>query len=87
MNALIQFTRNAGPYLAIELLLPGGSVIALLLWLFRKRFKNAPGASGARGVGRYGWLQRFASPRRLGLLRSRAAGALEAPGSGGAVLP
>ena len=25
--------RALGPYLAIELLLPGGSVVALLLWL------------------------------------------------------
>lgn len=87
MNALIQFTRNAGPYVAIELLLPGGSVIALLLWLFRNRSKNAPGSLGARGVGRYSWLQRLASPRGWGLLRSRAAGALEAPGSGVGVLP
>jgi hypothetical protein len=37
MNALIQVVRSASPYLAIELLLPGGSVIALLLWLFRHR--------------------------------------------------
>ena len=35
MNALIQAARKASPYLAVELLLPGGSVIALLLWLFR----------------------------------------------------
>ncbi len=27
--------RAAGPYLAIELLLPGGSLFALLLWLYR----------------------------------------------------
>ena len=37
MKALIQIARNASPYLAVELLLPGGSVIALLLWLFRHR--------------------------------------------------
>jgi hypothetical protein len=29
--------RNLGPYAAIELLLPGGSVIALLIWLYRQR--------------------------------------------------
>ena len=40
MNALVQAARSASPYLAIELLLPGGSVIALLLWLFRRRFKK-----------------------------------------------
>ena len=27
--------RTLGPYLAIELLLPGGSLIALFLWLYR----------------------------------------------------
>jgi len=26
-----------GPYLAIELILPGGSILALLLWLYRHR--------------------------------------------------
>jgi hypothetical protein len=33
MAALKQF----GPYAAIELVLPGGSLIALLLWLHRRR--------------------------------------------------
>jgi hypothetical protein len=42
MNGLIQVVRTASPYLAIELLLPGGSVIALLLWLFRH--PQLPGA-------------------------------------------
>jgi hypothetical protein len=28
--------RTFGPYLAIELLLPGGSLVALLLWLYRR---------------------------------------------------
>ena len=27
--------RTFGPYLAIELLLPGGSFVALLLWFYR----------------------------------------------------
>jgi hypothetical protein len=29
--------RTVGPYAAIELLLPGGSLIALLIWLYRFR--------------------------------------------------
>jgi len=33
--------RSFGPYLAIELLLPGGSLIALLLWLYRTYAKPA----------------------------------------------
>ena len=28
--------REIGPYAAIELVLPGGSVIAVLLWLYRR---------------------------------------------------
>ena len=32
---LIAVGRTFGPYLAIELLLPGGSLVALLLWLYR----------------------------------------------------
>ena len=68
MNALIQVARNASPYLAIELLLPGGSVIALLLWLFRHRFKKGARTLGTPGVGRGSWMQRLASrfrPRAL----------------------
>jgi hypothetical protein len=33
---LSQF-RSLGPYLAIELILPGGSIMALLLWAYRHR--------------------------------------------------
>lgn len=29
--------RSLGPYLAIELVLPGGSIVALLLWSYRNR--------------------------------------------------
>jgi hypothetical protein len=29
--------RALGPYLAVELILPGGSLLALLLWLYRRR--------------------------------------------------
>lgn len=34
---LIQTARAASPYLLIELLLPGGSLIAAALWLYRHR--------------------------------------------------
>jgi hypothetical protein len=33
----VALVRSLGPYAAIELLLPGGSVLALLLWLYRRR--------------------------------------------------
>jgi len=29
-----------GPYLAIELILPGGSLVALLLWLYRRNNRS-----------------------------------------------
>jgi hypothetical protein len=32
----IQVLRRFGPYAAIELLLPGGSLLAILLWLYRR---------------------------------------------------
>ena len=32
---LLAAGRTFGPYLAIELVLPGGSLLALLLWLYR----------------------------------------------------
>ena len=34
---LLQTARSASPYLLIELLLPGGTLIALALWLYRHR--------------------------------------------------
>ena len=34
---IIACIRQAAPYLAIELILPGGSIIALILWLLRNR--------------------------------------------------
>ena len=39
MSSLVALTRAAAPYLAIELLLPGGSVIAFVTWLYRHRPK------------------------------------------------
>ena len=39
--------QQLAPYAAIELLLPGGSLIALVLWLYRRHKKatEAPGLS------------------------------------------
>lgn len=34
---IISCLRRAAPYLAIELILPGGSLIALCLWIVRNR--------------------------------------------------
>jgi hypothetical protein len=34
---MFALARAIGPYVAIEILLPGGSLIALLLWLYRSK--------------------------------------------------
>jgi hypothetical protein len=34
----VAILKNLGPYAAIEILLPGGTLIALLLWLHRRRW-------------------------------------------------
>jgi hypothetical protein len=43
MKKLVQGVRKAGPYLLVELILPGGSLIALLMLLaaYRKKLTNA----------------------------------------------
>jgi hypothetical protein len=38
---IVRFLRVLGPYAAIELLLPGGSLIALLFWLYHGQRKSA----------------------------------------------
>jgi hypothetical protein len=37
MQWIVEQFRTLGPYFAIELILPGGSVLALLLWAYRHR--------------------------------------------------
>jgi hypothetical protein len=39
VKPLLQTARAASPYLLIELLLPGGTLVALALWLYRHRSK------------------------------------------------
>ena len=41
-----ELARRLGPYLMLEILLPGGTLFALLLFLYRRRQLN--GATGAR---------------------------------------
>jgi hypothetical protein len=48
MKTLTNFGQNAygylrglGPYLLVELILPGGSLIALLLWLYNHKHARA----------------------------------------------
>lgn len=37
---LLILLRSVGPYAAIELLLPGGSIVALLYWWYRHRVRR-----------------------------------------------
>jgi hypothetical protein len=39
---VIQAGRQLGPYAAIELLLPGGSLLAIALWLYRRHRNVRP---------------------------------------------
>ena len=36
----MELVRKFGPYLAVELLLPGGTLVALALYLFEKNLKG-----------------------------------------------
>jgi len=42
MKQFLHFARDAGPYLTVALLVPGGSLIALAAWFFRNQKKNGP---------------------------------------------
>jgi len=58
VNSLLFLRRWAqalGPYLLLELLLPGGTLLALTLFLYRN------GKLGAGAVGRYPFLHRVMS--------------------------
>jgi hypothetical protein len=48
LTTLRQFVNKLGPYLMLEALLPGGTLLALLLFLYRGRKKNT--GDGARGL-------------------------------------
>ena len=40
IGRLLILLRDVGPYAAIELLLPGGTVVALLYWWYRHRLRR-----------------------------------------------
>jgi hypothetical protein len=50
-TAVIAKLRDLAPYAAIELILPGGSVMALLLWFYRRHKKTSPSQRIARRFG------------------------------------
>jgi len=52
VESILRQLRSLGPYLAVELFLPGGSIVALLLWTYRHRTaarltaRRSPGQNG-----------------------------------------
>ena len=42
LEILRRIGQNWGPYLMLEILLPGGTLLALLLFLYRRRKVNSP---------------------------------------------
>lgn len=49
---IIAGIRRVAPYLATELILPGGSLIALVLWLLRNRSSLQRGLARVRACAR-----------------------------------
>jgi NodT family efflux transporter outer membrane factor (OMF) lipoprotein len=70
--------RSFGPYAALELLVPGGSLIAISLWLYRHRRGSARGASALRAPR---WPKGLRWPRTLlvSLAAALAAGCTVGP--------
>ena len=54
MGVMGEAARRVGPYLMLEMLLPGGTVLALLLFLYRRR--QSDGATGARRNALANWV-------------------------------
>lgn len=56
IRAIWGVVRAFAPYAAIELILPGGTILAILCWLYRRRLARAPGFSPASSSNRSGSL-------------------------------
>jgi hypothetical protein len=62
LAAVVAKLRDLAPYAAMALVVPGGSLIAILLWFYRRRQKaDRPGSAGWVGYGRSG-ASRFNGP-------------------------
>ena len=59
LRQIIGIARRLGPYAAIEIVLPGGSLVVLLLWLFRRH----------RDMRSFGWMMRMRSFAAIARLR------------------
>ena len=76
LAAVRTLVRRTGPYLAIELVLPGGTLIALLLFLYQRRQVGANGRSSLRTRLLPAWRRLQARARRV-LGTGRRAGAVQ----------
>ena len=47
LGLLRRLVQGFGPYLVLEIIMPGGTLLALLLYLYRRRRLEAVGASRA----------------------------------------
>ena len=61
---LITALRDVGPYVLLEILLPGGTLVALLLWLSQRYMSG-----GLRGVRQYLFQQKVAKPAAAAIAR------------------
>jgi hypothetical protein len=50
LTVIVAGLKTFGPYAAIELLLPGGSLMALGLWFFQRRLHRKGSAVANRGA-------------------------------------
>ena len=66
--------RALGPYLVIELVLPGGTLLALLLWLSQRIRRTGTGA-----MQRIAWRQANARPAIEGKPHTNGAGQIAPP--------
>jgi hypothetical protein len=48
ITRILAILRQLGPYAVLEILLPGGTLIALLLWLYRRRVYVRARVAGTR---------------------------------------
>ncbi len=50
MSRLVSKVKELAPYAALELVMPGGSVMALLLWLYRRHRNSAACAESEKSA-------------------------------------
>jgi LPXTG-motif cell wall-anchored protein len=50
MSRFVSKLKDLAPYAALELVMPGGSLMALALWLYRRKKKDAASADSKNDV-------------------------------------